>query len=97
MGTSKVVVGQIFIAHISAYTLIDSRASHLFVSAMFVKKLYIEPVLLDEVCVVSLPSGEKLTSRFSFKEVPVEVAGRKLPVDLIVVEMIDYDVILGMD
>ena len=77
-GTSQVVASQISIAHISAYTLIDSGASHLFMFAIFVKKLYMEPVLLDEVCVVSLPSGENLTSQFSFKEVLVKVVGREL-------------------
>ena len=56
-----------------------------------------ELVLLGEVCVVSLPSGETLTSRFSFKEVPIKVARRELPVDLTVLKMVDYDVILGMD
>ena len=56
-----------------------------------------KPVLLGEACDVSLPSGETLASRFSFKVVPVKVAGRELPFDLIVLEMVDYDVILGMD
>ena len=45
---------------------------------------------------VSPPSGENLTSRFSFKEVPINVTGRRLPVDLIVLEMVDYGMILGM-
>ena len=97
MGTSQVVAGQISIAHISVYTLIDSGASHSFVPAIFVKKLDMEPILFDEVCVVSLPSRENLTSQFSFKEVPIKVAERELPVDLIVLEMEDYDVKLGMD
>ena len=74
--TSKVVASHISIAHTSAYTLIDSGASHSFVSAIFVKKLDMEPVLLDEVCVVSLPSGENLTSQFNFKDVPIKVTGR---------------------
>ena len=52
------------------------------------------PVLLDEMCSVSLPSGENLTSRFSFKVVRVKVTRRELLVDLIVLEMVDYDVIL---
>ena len=56
------VAGQISIAHTLAYTLIDSGASHSFMSAIFFKKLDIEHVLLDEVCVVSLPSRENLTS-----------------------------------
>ena len=54
-------------------------------------------VLLEEVCVVSLPLRENLTSRFSFEEVPVKVTERRFPVDLIVLEMVDYDVILGKD
>ena len=49
------VVDQISIAHTSTYALIDSGASHSFVSALFVKKLDMEPVLRNEVCVVSLP------------------------------------------
>ena len=55
------MASQISIAHISAYTLIDFGASHLFVSVIFVKKLDMEPVLLDEVFVVSLPLGKNLT------------------------------------
>ena len=95
--TSQVVAGQISVAHTSAYALIDSGASYSFVFAMFVKKLDMKLVLLGEVCVASLLSGETLTSQFCFKEVPVKIIGRELPIDLIVLEMVDYDVILGMD
>ena len=94
--TFQVVAGQISIAHTSAYALIDSGALHSFVSGLFVKKLDMEPVMLKEVCVVSLPSGENLISRFSFKEVLAKVARRRLPVDLMVLEMVDYSMILGM-
>ena len=66
-------------------------------STTFVKKLDLVPDSLDEMCVVSLPSGENLTSQFSFKVVPVKVVGREFLVDLIVLEMVDCDVILGMD
>ena len=60
-GTSKEGAGQISIAHTSAYTLIESKALHSFVFAIFVKKLDLEPVLLNKLYVVSLPSGENLT------------------------------------
>ena len=66
-GTSQVVAGEISIAHTSIHALIDSGVSHSFVSAVFVKKLDMEPILLGEASIVSLPSGETLTSRFSFK------------------------------
>ena len=46
-------------------------------------------LLLEEVCVFSLPSR--------VEEVLVKVTERRLPVDLIVLEMVDHAVILGMD
>ena len=91
------MASQISIAHTSAYILINSGSSHSFVSASLVKKLDVVPGLFDEACVVYLPSGENLTSRFSFKVILVKIAGREFPVDLIVLEMMDYDVILGID
>ena len=45
---------------------------------------------------VSLLSGENLTSRVSFKGAPVKVTGRRFPVDLIVLEMVEYSMVLGM-
>ena len=51
-------------------------------------------VLLEGVCAVSPPSRENLTLRFSFEKVPVKFIERRLPVDLIVLEMVDYGMIL---
>ena len=85
-GTSTIVAGQISIAHTLAYILINSSASHLFVSTSFTKKMDIVPELLDDVCNISLPSREKLTSWFSFKVKLVKISGRELSVDLIVLE-----------
>ena len=55
-----------------------------------------ELVLLGEVCVVSLVSGENLTSRFSLKEVQVKVTRRRLLVDLIMLGIVDSSMVLGM-
>ena len=53
-------------------------------------------MLLGKVCAVSLPSGKNLTSRFSFKEVPIKVTGRRFLVDSIVLEIVEYTMILGV-
>ena len=95
--TSNVVASQIFTVYTSTCILIDSGASHSFVSASFIKKLDMVPKLLDDVCNISFPSREKITAWFSFKVVPVKISGGALPIDLIVLEMVDYDVLLGMD
>ncbi|KAL5582106.1 hypothetical protein UlMin_014548 [Ulmus minor] len=45
----------------------------------------------------SLPSGEVLLSIYWLRAVPIILSERELHVDLIVLDMYDYDVILGMD
>ena len=47
-------------------------------------------------CDVSLPWGENLTSRFSFKEEHVKVTGKRSPVHLIMLEIVDNSVVLSM-
>lgn len=83
------VSGQITIAQASAYALIDSSTSYSVITTIFVKKMNCEPEVLDEVCQISLPSGENLLSQFCFKAVNVIISGRDLAVDLIVLEMCD--------
>ena len=55
-----------------------------------------ELALLGEVCVVSLLSGENFTSRFSFKEIQVKVTGKGLPLNLIMLEIVDSSMVLDM-
>lgn len=38
-----------------------------------------------------------LLSSHWLRHVPVEIAGRELSADLVVLNLVDYDVILGMD
>ena len=97
ISTSNVVAGYISIAHTSAYTLLNFRALYSFISTSFIKKWDIVPELLDEVYNISLPYRENLTSRFSFKAKSIKIVGRELLIKLIVLEMGDYNVILGMD
>ena len=54
-------------------------------------------LLLSDACKVSLPSCKTMMSRLCFKVVPVNVVNHMLIIDLLVLEMFDYDVILGMN
>ena len=45
----------------------------------------------------TLPSGDALLSSYWLRHVLVEIAGRELSADLVVLNLVDYDVILGMD
>ena len=94
VGTSNVVIGQIYIAYTSAYSLIDFKASCSFFflfSTSFIKKLDMVLELLDNVCKYFFVfRRKKLTSRFSFKVVPVKIFGREIPTNLIVLEMVRF-------
>ena len=93
----NVVEGTVSILGHSTRTLIDSGASHSFMSESFACTLsqFVQPVKVDMAVVT--PRGEELLSSQCFSEVAVEVSGRNLPVDLRVLKMHDFDVIFGMD
>ncbi|KAL5831658.1 hypothetical protein ACOSQ4_017012 [Xanthoceras sorbifolium] len=82
--TLEVVTGTITVFDKNAYVLIDPGATHSFVSMGFAANASIESQPLDCSMVVSLPTGNSLL---------VE----KFLADLIVLDIHDFDVILGMD
>ncbi|KAL5541376.1 hypothetical protein UlMin_042467 [Ulmus minor] len=96
-GSSNVVTGQISIAGSYAYTLIDSGASHSFASSTFVDKLSVPYEKMSNALNIILPSGDVLLSTYWLKETPIKISGQELYVDLIILEIKDFDVILGMD
>ncbi|XP_074559868.1 uncharacterized protein LOC141815899 [Curcuma longa] len=94
---STVVTGQIFIYSQYATALFDTGATHSFISISFAKKIEIPLQVLDEKFLTTLPSGEVMTSTHMLRAVPIRIAERELYCDLIVLDMQDFDVILGMD
>ncbi|KAL5560715.1 hypothetical protein UlMin_036926 [Ulmus minor] len=72
-------------------------ATHSFVSTVHASQIN----RMKEVFAInfrtSLPSGDVLVSTQWLRAIPVVVANRELYVDLIILNMYDYDVILGMD
>ena len=95
--SGNVVEGTVSVLGHSARALMDSGASHSFVSESFAGILsqVVQPVKADMAVVT--PGGEELLSSQCFSEVAVVVSGRSLPADLRVLKMHDFDVIFGMD
>ena len=95
--SGNVVEGTISVLSHSARALMDSGASHSFMSESFVGILsqFEQPAEADMVVVT--PGGDELLSSQCFSEVAVEVSGRSLPIDLRVLKMYDFDVIFEMD
>ncbi|KAA0061214.1 gag protease polyprotein [Cucumis melo var. makuwa] len=92
-----VVTGTLPILGHYAFVLFDSGSSHSFISSVFVQHVGLEVEPLGSVMSVSTPSGEVLLSKEKIKACRVEIANHVLDVTLLVLDMQDFDVILGMD
>ena len=95
--SDNVVEGIISVLGHPVRALMDSGASHSFVSGSFASTLNQSLQPLESDMVVVTLGGEELLSSQWFLEIAVEVLGRCLPADLRVLKMHDFDVIFGMD
>ncbi|KAA0059930.1 ty3-gypsy retrotransposon protein [Cucumis melo var. makuwa] len=92
-----VVTGTLLILGHYAFVLFDSGPSHSFISSVFVQHVGLEVESLSGVLSVSIPSGEVLLSKEKIKACQIEIANQMLDVTLLVLDMKDFNVILGMD
>ncbi|KAA0033195.1 gag protease polyprotein [Cucumis melo var. makuwa] len=80
-----------------AFVLFDSGSSHSFISSNFVWQMCLEVKLLGSILSVSTSSGEVMLSKDKIKACEVEIENHVLDVTLLVLDLRDFDVILGMD
>ncbi|KAL0540972.1 hypothetical protein IC582_020998 [Cucumis melo] len=92
-----VVTGTLPVLGHYALVLFDSGSSHSFISSTFVLHARLEVELLHHVLSVSTPSDECMLSKEKVKTCQIEIAGHVIEVTLLVLDMLDFDVILGMD
>ncbi|KAL0543811.1 hypothetical protein IC582_018916 [Cucumis melo] len=92
-----VVTGTLPVLGHYALVLFDSGSSHSFISSAFVLHARLEVEPLHHVLSVSTPSGECMLSKEKVKACQIEIAGHVIEVTLLVLDMLDFDVILGMD
>ena len=81
----------------SSKILFDSSASHSFMAASSVDVLGLEVETLDELLYVSSPLGTKVRIDQICRDCELEISGILHKVDLRVMDISDFDVILGMD
>ena len=91
------MIGIIFVFGEPTRVLFDSRASRSFISTSFALHANQKLTPLKNKLVVTTPLGERMLKISVFKGCEVVAEGIVLKVNLIPLEMIDFDVILGMD
>lgn len=83
--------------HHSALVLLDPSSTYSYVSAYFIFDIDIMyEKLVDSICVSSL-IGESLVMNWLYRGCVVTFMGKDTLVDLILLNMVNFDVILGRD
>ena len=77
--------------------LFDLGSMHSYMSSYFVSRFGGQLVILDHLFCVSTPTGECLIVLLMFPSYIISVNGVDTLADLMLLEMMDFDVILSMD
>ena len=93
--SKTVVTGHLSSAGTLLSVLFDSGATHSFVATRVMDSLCRPGSELDRPKVVILLRGDRVVSRRGIRALPVTVDGRELHVDVMELELDDFDLILG--
>jgi len=80
-----------------AKILFDTGATHSFVSLYFAIRFDKQPTLLKSSISVSTPLDELILVKYVYLDCEIEIRDKIFIGDLNVLDMVDFDVILGMD
>ncbi|XP_070036688.1 uncharacterized protein [Nicotiana tomentosiformis] len=92
-----VVTGMLTIFSHDAYTLIDLRSTLSCIASFVAGKFGIVPEILSDHFAVSTPIGELIIARRVYRGITVTVSSRQISADLVELEMLDFDAIMGME
>ena len=92
-----VIQGTFLLSRLWARVLFDSGASHSFIVASVVIELGLEVETLEEPLYVSSPLGINARIGMICRGCELEISGNLLTVDLRIMDMLEFDAILGMD
>ena len=92
-----VIQGTFLLPRLWARVLVDSGALHSFIATSVVIELGLEVETLEEPLYVSSPLGIRARIGIIYHGCELEMSGTLLTVDLRIMDMSEFDVILGMD
>ncbi|XP_073030654.1 uncharacterized protein [Primulina eburnea] len=95
--TNEVVACTILLHVIPAYTLFDCGVTHSFVSRRFAKKLKLEHDILSEPLRVATPARKTTETHKVYRNCKICISNQTFEVELIQLNMVEFDIILGMD
>ena len=96
MADQSVIQGMFLLFRLWARILFDSGAVHSFIATSCVKELGLEVKTLEKPLHVSSLLGTRVSVNMIRRDCELEISGILLTVDLRVMNMSEFDVILGM-
>ena len=95
--SNVVVTGTLPVCFLDAGVLFDPGATYSFVSLVFVSKSGWQTVRMVIPLSIAITLSDSLDTDVVLPGCPVLIEGRELLADLILLDVMDFDVILGMD
>ncbi|EOY26421.1 DNA/RNA polymerases superfamily protein [Theobroma cacao] len=95
--SNAVVSGILSVCNMNARVLFDPGATHSFISPCFASRLGRGRVRREEQLVVSTPLKEIFVAEWEYESCVVRVKDKDTSVNLVVLDTLDFDVILGMN
>ncbi|KAL0313393.1 UNVERIFIED_CONTAM: hypothetical protein Sradi_5738600 [Sesamum radiatum] len=95
--SNNVISGMILLFDVEAYVLIDPGSMHSYISSELASKIPDENSPLGYNLMIYLPVGGGVVVNIVRKGSLVRIGEVNLPVDLVVMDLKEFDVILGMD
>lgn len=91
------LAGMIKLSNHPILALFDTGASHSFISTQACIELELETGRTEHALTISIPSGKTMTSRKICLNQELKIEDLSFRIDLYVIDMRDFDIILGMD
>ncbi|CAA0828818.1 Uncharacterized mitochondrial protein AtMg01250, partial [Striga hermonthica] len=89
--------GMVVLNDIPVFALFNTGATHTFISRRCLDAIGVHAVTAVDPLEVSLASGRKIVTSAKATDLSLSIGGRVLTADAFVLEMKDFDLILGMD
>lgn len=91
------MIGIVTVFSCNAYALIDTGATHSFVSKNFVNQMNVQLEPLECGMVVTTPTRDTLLAENVYRDREIVIEGKAFPVSLVLLDIQNFDIILGMD
>ncbi|XP_070056947.1 uncharacterized protein [Nicotiana tomentosiformis] len=97
VASDAVIIGIVLVCHTDASVLFDLGSTYSYVSSYFASYLDMSSNSLDTPIYVSSPIGDSLVADSVYRSCLGDIGGYETRVDLLLLNMVNFDVILGMN